>query len=906
MNATFMLLTWGANPNAEDQNGICPLLWLLQNNNTTRGFEMSKLLIQFGATVTCTEPRTKNSLLHFLAQSKKFDLIQAFYFYHNNPGFFRLASNAAGQSVYKLATMSENRKMAKFLLDATLFHMLPTWIPTALIAILWVLYYILLYLQGFIYGTCLWLVLAGTALWGLGQHYIIPHRDRMFLGSYIGFAFIASLCFETYIVDIVSVWTRLWLITMAVVTGYLAWQVHRTRPQTAIKDMQVDLSQRIIDSAPSEGTDEENQELVEFSRRQQQASQQQSGSNNMRLQVVKDAFTGRVSVVRQKIVSGDDDYDTSKSHSQNSSHHHKHTDAIVRLRSLGPRLCGHCLTDKRCIEVLSNTGRRQISNQSDSLHGNSSSHMHQNSSTGTPKTAISIANHCTYCQACILDQDHHCAYLNVCIGRGNRRLFVLFQLALSLTCFTYFFTSRFLLFDTLCDPLLTSSSASVPTSTWSLSVMWTAEICVWSKFAHFAFVQYLVGLLAVYAGMVGYIQCVLVMKETTLHNLVKHRAPLLDAQRRSQLPTNLWNFLWTGRYTVVYPRNLQSNAAASSSTSAAASNLSVNSNAMNSNGAEAAMNNREGNTTGGVRSMLSALSATVKNPSTASTASVSDTKTNSQSDAKPTSMVSRLWQRLEQEQQQQTSSHYPDDDHDTDETPLLYQSDSQKQQQHVHHRQRNGSFTTSEPPTAPSVSTSSKSNKSKKKVSFANHNQYDSPPTALTTSPALSRNSSTIGGLLSVVTNMPPKFPILDTANAQNDSTLSRDLEQGRSNGSEEDPESDEDGEDSTGDYIEEDDDYDPEFVDSDLNGYYGHGRSLEDEEELFQLQQYQKEMGSHHQHHHHGHDHTHDHDHHHHNGKRHSSGDRSYELEDGTKAKVSDKLSTMGVESFKGQSWVR
>lgn len=103
MNATFMLLTWGANPNAEDQNGICPLLWLLQNNNTTRGFEMSKLLIQFGATVTCTEPRTKNSLLHFLAQSKKFDLIQAFYFYHNNPGFFRLASNAAGQSVYKVS-----------------------------------------------------------------------------------------------------------------------------------------------------------------------------------------------------------------------------------------------------------------------------------------------------------------------------------------------------------------------------------------------------------------------------------------------------------------------------------------------------------------------------------------------------------------------------------------------------------------------------------------------------------------------------------------------------------------------------------------------------------------------------------------------------------------------------------
>jgi hypothetical protein len=97
-----MLLTWGANPNAEDANGIAPLLWLMQNNNTSRGFEMSKLLIQFGANVTCVEPRTKNSLLHFLATNKKFDLIQAFYLYQNNPSFFRTICNAAGQDVYKV------------------------------------------------------------------------------------------------------------------------------------------------------------------------------------------------------------------------------------------------------------------------------------------------------------------------------------------------------------------------------------------------------------------------------------------------------------------------------------------------------------------------------------------------------------------------------------------------------------------------------------------------------------------------------------------------------------------------------------------------------------------------------------------------------------------------------------
>ncbi len=123
-----MLLTWGANPNAEDSHGICPLLWLMQNNNTTKGYEISKLLIQFGATVTCVEPRTKNSLLHFLALSKKFDLIQAFYLYHNNPTFFRDVANAAGQSVYKVCLVNSDCLFQimllsnKYVVDITASH----------------------------------------------------------------------------------------------------------------------------------------------------------------------------------------------------------------------------------------------------------------------------------------------------------------------------------------------------------------------------------------------------------------------------------------------------------------------------------------------------------------------------------------------------------------------------------------------------------------------------------------------------------------------------------------------------------------------------------------------------------------------------------------------------------------
>ena len=41
------------------------------------------------------------------------------------------------------------------------------------------------------------------------------------------------------------------------------------------------------------------------------------------------------------------------------------------------------------------------------------------------------SNHCSYCKACICVLDHHCNFVDNCIGRGNRRVFVLFTLSAS-------------------------------------------------------------------------------------------------------------------------------------------------------------------------------------------------------------------------------------------------------------------------------------------------------------------------------------------------------------------------------------------------------------------------------------------------------------------------------------------
>ena len=49
------------------------------------------------------------------------------------------------------------------------------------------------------------------------------------------------------------------------------------------------------------------------------------------------------------------------------------------------------------------------------------------------KTLASM--HCSKCDACVVGLDHHCPFVNTCVGVGNRRMFILFTLFASLGCF---------------------------------------------------------------------------------------------------------------------------------------------------------------------------------------------------------------------------------------------------------------------------------------------------------------------------------------------------------------------------------------------------------------------------------------------------------------------------------------
>lgn len=108
INATYLILNWGASPNSVDGGGDTPLLWLLKNRSGQATLEIIRLLLKFGADVRYQNPADGNTAVHLLAQTRGADMSLAFQLYQAAGGGVVAIENAAGLSPYTVSQSQES------------------------------------------------------------------------------------------------------------------------------------------------------------------------------------------------------------------------------------------------------------------------------------------------------------------------------------------------------------------------------------------------------------------------------------------------------------------------------------------------------------------------------------------------------------------------------------------------------------------------------------------------------------------------------------------------------------------------------------------------------------------------------------------------------------------------------
>jgi hypothetical protein len=149
--------------------------------------------------------------------------------------------------------------------------------------------------------------------------------------------------------------------------------------------------------------------------------------------------------------------------------------------------------------------------------------------------------HCAQCNICVISLDHHCVFVNNCVGLGNRLVFVYFTISASLGCLLYVFLSLAAEYSYYCPYVGNGSSFKILFK----------ELCMMNINPSLALIKWMSFICVIWIGAIGIGQLVMIAGETTTYETTKgrnHRHRICACNQSSL--NNLMHFFTTGGYKV--------------------------------------------------------------------------------------------------------------------------------------------------------------------------------------------------------------------------------------------------------------------------------------------------------------------------------------------------------------------
>mmetsp|Transcript_421 Transcript_421/g.733 ORF Transcript_421/g.733 Transcript_421/m.733 type:complete len:708 (+) Transcript_421:38-2161(+) len=181
--------------------------------------------------------------------------------------------------------------------------------------------------------------------------------------------------------------------------------------------------------------------------------------------------------------------------------------------------------------------------------------------------------HCSKCNRCIVSLDHHCPFICNCVGRGNRRMFVMFLLSASVGCLMFAALAWWTMFHTMpdCSPLGTKAAGRHMTG-WNAVLQ--VQLCVAMHHPGYFILVYLTFGVGIWIACLFLGQLGLIGAETTTFEMMKFRNEGINLMS-VRGARNLLMFFSSGTYSICTTSTSTANSSSSSSTANGSSTGSI-------------------------------------------------------------------------------------------------------------------------------------------------------------------------------------------------------------------------------------------------------------------------------------------------------------------------------------------